>query len=165
MQSFELIKSHVAERWQRLSGREKRITALLIAVCAVLFIYFAVISPLFAWKTKNKTEMQLNHESLVFVQNNISRAQQAQAASATGNKNPGQLITLISSSAKRAGITFSRIQPAKQDIALWINDVSYQQLINWILPLYNQFQINVKQTRIEKTEDEGVVKVFLRLGY
>lgn len=164
-QLFDLVKSHATERWYNFSENEKKIVALLMVACVLSFIYFAIISPLFAWNKTTKQLADLNHETLIFVKQNITRAQQLYNMGTKNNGNKNNLVTFISSTGKKAGIVFSRVQPAKQDIALWINEVSYQQLINWILRLHEEAQVNIKQTRIEKTDNVGMVKVYLRLGY
>jgi len=159
---IDRFKEYVSNQWGSLSTRDKRIVAALIVFLIICTMYIGVIRPLSNWNERLKIAAQRGYDDLLFTQTNLSIAKEL----ATHQRSSQGLdpATIISNSARNAGIVFSRMQPIKQGVTLWIDEVSYQRLLTWLLQLYFNDHFNIKQIRLEKIETEGMVKTFVRLG-
>lgn len=148
--------------WERLSLRDQRTAIILGLSLVILLVYSAIMLPLSSWSKHAKEQASRGYEDFLYMQNNLPLAKQLE-----GQQRAGQSldpVNIVSSSAKQAGIVFSRVQPVRQGVSVWIDEVSYQSLLTWLLQLNAKALLNVKQIRLEKAGEDGFVKVFLRLG-
>ena len=161
-QLFSVISAGIKEYWLKLSGRDRRAVLILSAAAVVLFLYFGVISPLVSWHNKMQIAVNNAHADFVFVKQNIADIKRAESLkSMAKSKDP---VTTISTSGRRAGIVFSRVQPGSGGISVWINEINYQQLLGWLLQVNSSTGLSVKQIRLENTSESGIVKTFMQLG-
>ena len=57
------------------------------------------------------------------------------------------------------------MQPQGEDLQVWIEEVSFNQLLTWLEQLSSRENINVKSIDLSNTQQPGVVKVRrLQLG-
>ena len=160
-QLSEEIKDQFNMRWEKLSSRDQRAALALLLVAVSLMIYLLVILPLSHWSHHAKASASLGYEDFLYIQKKLPLAKQLEDQKLSVRSSDP--VGLVSSSGRQAGIVFSRVQPIRQGVSVWIDEVSYRRLLTWLLQLQAS-TLNVKQVRLEKTTSEGFVKAFLSLG-
>lgn len=152
------------ERWLQLDLREQRLVIAMAAVVLFFILYSAVWAPLHngietAFK-KNVRQQKL----FTLVQEGTARYKSAVGTSQSNNRN-SSLSSLVNTTASRNQISISRMQPQGDDLQVWIEEVSFNNLLTWLEQLSVKEGISVKAIDITHAQQAGVVKVRrLQLG-
>ena len=151
-------------KWQQLNLREQRLVLAMSSVVLVFILYSLVWQPLNENILKTGAKLARQQSLLTWVSENTARYQQANKSgkSAKGN---ASLSSIVNRTAKRSNIGITRMQPQGDDIQVWIDEVSFTQLLQWLELLSNQEGLNVKAIDLNNVEQPGVVGVRrLQLG-
>jgi len=150
--------------WQQLKSAEQRLVAIL-GVVVIVFVFFS-----FIWQPLNenidKTQQKIARQQslLTLVQEGTQRYQQAKKNGAS-TKSKGSLSSIVNRSAGRNNISIARIQLQGDDLQVWIEEIPFSQLLNWLEFLANKEGLLVKSIDLSRTDVEGVVNVRrLQLG-
>ena len=152
------------ERWLQLDLREQRLVIAMGAVVLFFILYSAIWAPLnnnieAAYK-KNERQQKL----LTWVNEGTQRYKMAVGSSQSNNRN-SSLSSLVNQTAGRNQISIARMQPQGDDLQVWIDEVSFNQLLTWLEQLAVKEGISVKAIDISNAQQAGVVKVRrLQLG-
>ena len=145
-----------------LSERERKALLVLIVFAVVIVGYLMVWRPLNTSMQEADASYEREYDTLSFVKRNIEWVAILQKKQGAGKANTN-LVGRISHSASRSSVVLTKIQPIKGGAVIWGDAVEYKKLLTWLLLLHNVENIEVQQIRINKGEQEGVVKVFSRL--
>ena len=150
--------------YSQLSSRDQRALLALSIFFTVLFVYFAIWHPIASWSTKQRDDYLYEKETQALMVANQARARSVVTTSSQSAPTK-DAASVIASSGKRSGLTLTRVQPARQGVSVWIDEVPYQKLLGWLIYLNEKEHLQIRQIRIDRTEQDGVVKVFMRLSY
>ena len=149
--------------WQQLNLREKRLV-LVMAPLVVIFILYS-----FVWQPLNdniaKTEKNVARQQLLlsWVQENTERFQQAKSSG--GNRANGSLSSIVNRTAGRYKISITRMQPQGDNIQVWIDEIAFNRLLEWLEQLSTKEGLRVTNIDLSNAEQPGVVRVRrLQLG-
>jgi len=151
------------ERWHQLNLREQRLILAMTAVISIFVVYSLIWQPLN--ENINKTEKKLVRQQQLYtwVSENTARYQQANISDRPNSQ--GSLSSIVNRSARNKGITVTRLQPQSNDIQVWIDEVSFTQLLQWLEQLSSVDGLSVKAIDLTTTDKSGVVRVRrLQLG-
>lgn len=150
--------------FQQLNTREQRLVLAMAAAIMVFLIYSLIWQPLNNNLAKTEQKIARQQELLSWVQENTARYQQAKKFS--GAKRGGaSLSSIVNSTARKADIAITRMQPQGDDIQVWIDEVSFKHLLQWLEGLSNRNGLTVKAIDLDRAEKPGVVRVRrLQLG-
>ncbi len=156
--------------WQRFANwyelrpsRDKKIMLLLIATMVAGLFYFLAWQPVTEWTHKQKLSFVYQEEMHRWLHSNLPKAQElliTQQAS-SGKRD---LSSSAASTAKLAGVTLGRVQPDSKGLSVWVEDAPYQKLLSWLVQLQTNQGVSIQQIRIDKLQEEGRVKCFIRLA-
>ncbi|WDE11623.1 type II secretion system protein M [Thalassomonas haliotis] len=150
-------------KWQQLNAREQKSVIALSAVVLVFILYSLVWQPLNENLAKTQSKLKRQQDLLTWVSDNTSRYQQASKNKQSSRG--GSLSSIVNRTAKRNGIGITRMQPQGNDIQIWIDEVSFSQLLQWLEQLANNEGLNVKSIDLNNAKQSGVVGVRrLQLG-
>lgn len=157
------------ERWRdyysQLSGGDQRALVILSIVLAVLLVYVAIWHPVVNWSTRQRNDYLYEKETQALMVANQARARLVVMSSSQSGSTK-DAASVIASSSKRSGLALTRVQPARQGgVSIWIDEVSYQRLLGWLIYLHEKEHLQVHQIHIDRAEHEGIVKVSMRLSY
>ncbi|MTI14336.1 type II secretion system protein GspM [Sansalvadorimonas verongulae] len=152
----------VRERFQNMPQKDQRALMALSGFMVIVLFWFLVWKPLDDWADKEYAELTLERETQAFLAANYERTKVLIKSQNTGPKKDA--AAAISSSGKRAGLNLTRVQPARQGVSVWLDAAPYQKLLGWLVQLHNREGLEVRQIRVERTDQTGMVKVFLRLA-
>ena len=147
-----------------LESRERYLLLLLVVFLGVLVLYLVVWAPINSYYESSLLKRDTQFSLIQYM-----RASEKQARAAGGTKvvrATGQsLITEVSNSARQLGITLNRIQPEGDSaVSIWIDNVPFNDFINWIEQLNDRQGISVEQISIDRQDAPGLVntRVVLR---
>lgn len=149
--------------WQQLELREQRLVLLMSALIAIFILYSLIWQPMNESIAKHKLKIARQQELLTLVQEGGQRYQQAKRNGATGSG--GSLSSIVNRTSKLNNITITRMQPQGDDLQIWIDEISFNQLLSWLTHLASTENLQVKGIDLNKADQQGVVSVRrLQLG-
>ncbi|WP_115717094.1 type II secretion system protein GspM [Gallaecimonas mangrovi] len=147
----------IKDYWHNLAPRDRQILTWAAPFFALGLLYFAVWQPLSnaeanAQQTLNfrQADLQYLHEQGIKVL--IAKGSKLSAGS-------GSLTDRVTRSANQYGIRIDRLQPTAGSINVWIDEVPYQKLLQWLTELQLKQGLSVSQADIATAGKPGIVKV------
>ena len=152
------------ERWLALNIREQRLVIAMGSVVLFFILYSAIWKPLNNNIESAASKVSRYQDLQTLVQTETARYKSFVGA---GNKvtSKGSLSSVVNKTAGKNKIAIERMQPQGEDLQVWIEEVSFNQLLTWLEQLSSRENINVKSIDLSNTQQPGVVKVRrLQLG-
>lgn len=152
------------ERWLALNIREQRLVIAMGSVVLFFILYSAIWKPLNNNIESATSKVSRYQDLQTLVQTETARYKSFAGA---GNKvtSKGSLSSVVNKTAGKNKIAIERMQPQGEDLQVWIEEVSFNQLLTWLEQLSSRENINVKSIDLSNTQQPGVVKVRrLQLG-
>ena len=150
--------------WLGLNTREQRLVGSLGAVI-VIFLFYSLL-----WQPLNdnieNTEKKVAHQTelLTWVKQEIARYKANSGNVKRPNRN-ASLSSIVNQAANRSGISITRIQPQGDDLQIWIDNIAFNVLLNWLEQLSEQHGLIIKNIDLDSTDINGEVRVRrLQLG-
>ncbi len=149
--------------WQQLNMREQRLVMAMSAVIGVFVLYGLIWQPLNESIATTKTKVERQQALLAWVEESTQLYQQAKR---NGGKSTGASLSSIVNRTSRANnITITRMQPQGDDLQVWIDEISFNQLLAWLEQLATRDNLQVKNIDLSLADQQGVVRVRrLQLG-
>lgn len=149
--------------WQNLQPREQHLVILLLPFIVIFLFYQIVWSPLQESIDKADKKLTRQQELLVWVNTETARLKQAQHSGAKVRS--GSISSIVNRSARQNQITIARLQPQNNDVQVWVDNIEFNRLIDWLASLSNEHNIIVKSIDLSQGDAAGEVKVKrLQLG-
>ena len=144
--------------WEGLATRERNLAILSAVVIVIGGLYWGLVQPLTDALNAEQQRLKSNQQTLVWMKSKGQDIVNAQAQSAN---NGGQvnLNQLIGNSARENGITISRIQPKGAELEVWIDDIEFNLLLNWLKQLQQRHGVVTLNTDLALGDARGTVKV------
>ena len=149
--------------WQQLNIREQRLIMVMSAVVGVFIVYGLMWQPLNKNITQSKLKVERQQDLLVWVKENTKRYQEAKR---NGRSSSGaSLSSIVNRTSRLNNITITRMQPQGDDLQVWIDEISFNQLLAWLEQLASRENLQVKNIDLSLADLQGVVRVRrLQLG-
>lgn len=144
--------------WQGLNLREQRLVGSLVLVGIVFLLYSSIWQPLNENLAKAEKKIVRQQALLSWVNENTARYQLAQK-NGGDNQSKGSISSIVNRSANQFQLTITRMQPQGDELQVWLDEVSYSQLLFWLAHLASQEGLQVKAIDLTKSEQTGVVQV------
>ncbi|RBW41654.1 type II secretion system protein M [Psychromonas sp. B3M02] len=151
---FEQIK----DWWESISQREQQLTFISAVILFIAFIYFIVWQPLANNLAASEQQLKNAQQSLEWVKVNANKVISAGGVNQDTGKRQ-TLSQLINSSAKRNQINITRIQSRNDTVDVWINQIEFNQFIDWITSLQNQHKVKINSADLSQDKVQGLVKI------
>ncbi|GHE99876.1 type II secretion system protein GspM [Thalassotalea profundi] len=150
--------------WLGLNTREQRLIGALGGVVLIFLFYSLVWQPLN--NNIENTEKRVAHQTelLAWVQQETSRYQANSGNVKRPNRN-ASLSSIVNQAANQSGIFITRIQPQGSDLQIWIDNIAFNVLLQWLEQLSQQHGLIIKNIDLDATDINGEVRVRrLQLG-
>lgn len=150
------------EKWQNLNSREQQLViAMSIAVICFLFVNL-IWQPLNDNIAKAEKKLARQQELLVWVDEKTSLVKASKGKSTSRG---GSLSSIVNRTAKANKVNITRIQPQGESIQIWIDEVVFVNLLQWLNQLVISEGVSVTAIDLSATETPGITKVRrLQLG-
>ena len=156
--------------FNNLEQRERRMLIAGGIMLVILVLYLSVWEPLVTKTQVLKKTNQYNHELISWMEQSASEARELQAkikaGGPSGRSKDQSLLGIIDRTAKTAklGKSVKRVQPdGKTKARVWLEDVSFNDMIKWLEGLQRSEGIHIETTVIEKRDEPGLVNARLVL--
>ena len=152
----------IKQWYNSLSEREQMIVLVASIVSIIAGFYLVVWSPLSAAIDDNRQSLKNDRQLLQFIAEQGNKARLYQ--SNTGTKFSGSITQVVNQTSRQANITISRMQPQNENLQVVIDQVVFNDLLNWLQTLEGR-GIYIIMTDISEVDDDGFVQVRrLQLG-
>ncbi|MFT5758250.1 MAG: general secretion pathway protein M [Alteromonadaceae bacterium] len=149
--------------WQQLNLREKKLVVAMTSLVVIFILYSFIWQPLNDNIAKTEKKIARQQQLLSWVAENTQRFQQAK--SNVGNQVSGSLSSIVNRTAGSNKITITRMQPQGDNIQVWIDEIAFNQLLQWLEQLSSQEGLQVTNIDLSDAGKPGVVRVRrLQLG-
>jgi len=170
MNAVENATAKAKEWFDNLQPRERRFLVAGAAVVIVMFLYLIIWDPLVSNINSLKKSNQENQKLITWMEQSAAEVQKLQAKINAGrpmNRSKGQsLLGIIDRTAKQAKLSknMAKVQPDGKDRAkVWLEDVSFNDMIQWLEQLQRREGIRIDTTVIERRDTSGLVNARLDL--
>ena len=150
--------------WQELNAREQKLVVAM-SIFVIIFLFISLVwQPLNANIEKSRAKLVKQNELAAWVSENVAQYQQLQKTGGVKSIG-GSLSSVVDRTAKERAIVIARMQPQGDDLQVWIDEVSFNDLISWLEHLSNHQGIIIQTADIAVGNAVGTVKVRrLQLG-
>lgn len=150
--------------WQQWNERE-RLMVVIATLCVLIYgFYLGIYAPLtnaVTAKTKQLTEKQ---ETLHWMQRAAQQARPKKAPQSISNSKLLSIIATELGTNHLKPFPYQMQQTASGDIQLSFEQVPYTAALQWLWSLNENYQLKLKQLRIDKSDTAGVVKLAVVLA-
>lgn len=143
--------------WESITTREQQLAMLSGVVIGIGILYWGIWTPLTDQLAESKKQLTRAETTLSWTQEKATYLLQAGVGKKQAMR--GNLTQIINSSAKKNGITFSRIVSKKDKIEVWVTAVEFEIFLKWLTILSNKYGVAVLNTDIAQTDKKGYIRV------
>jgi len=161
--------------WLAQSPRDRRILAIGGVFVVVAIFYSFLWEPLHQRHAKYQQQIQEQRQLLQWMQARSAEAKQLMSHSPSHSpsqrskpKHQGSLLSLVDRLAKQAGLGdgLKRVEPVgKTGVRLWLEDVEFSHLSQWLDTLSGQHGAEVDTAAIDRAESPGRVNARLLIKW
>ncbi|HEB85515.1 MAG TPA: type II secretion system protein M [Gammaproteobacteria bacterium] len=151
------------EYWQQLALREKQLLILMSVVLLTTLFYFAFWKPMKAGIEEGELHLKAQTRALVKIRQQAAEVRQLRSGGAGKQAviaDSASLLGLIERSAKQKNINgnLQKVQPEGQrEVRVWMEKVSFDQLISWLDLLSHRYAIQISEISLERGDSPGIV--------
>ena len=150
--------------WQTLNIREQKLVIIMGAFVIIFLFYSLVWQPINEGIMRLSNKLERQQQLFAWVRESTQRYQVAKR-NGNGNKAKGSLSSIVNRTANSHQITITRMQPQGDDLQVWIDEIAFSQLLQWLERLANNEGLHVKAIDLSRSALSGTVKVRrLQLG-
>lgn len=145
------------EWWESITQREQQLAMVSAVVIAIGILYWGIWNPLSEQLNDSNKQLARAESTLDWTQQKANLLLASGVTNTTTRK--GNLTQIINSSARKNGITFSRVVNKKDEIEVWITNVQFERFLKWLTLLSNKHGVSVVNADLAKTDQQGYIKV------
>lgn len=149
--------------WQQLNTREQRLVSVMSVLISIFILYGLIWQPLTENIEKTTLKLERQQALLTWVTENTQRYQQAKRNARASSD--ASLSSIVNRTSSANNITITRMQPQGDDLQVWIDEISFNQLLTWLEQLAISDGLQVKNIDLSSADQQGMVRVRrLQLG-
>ncbi len=150
------MKQQFFSWWAGLQPREQQLVSGAAVVVLIGMFYWLLWQPLHQANAAQQQKVQSAQRQLSQLQQLMP---QLKAAASTTARSGGSLAQIISTSARSAGVSVSRMQPQNEQLTLVLDDISFNQLLGWLHTLQYQHGVQLINLDVALADKPGIVRV------
>ncbi|MCA1798806.1 MAG: type II secretion system protein M [Xanthomonadaceae bacterium] len=153
----------VAQWFNALAPRERRLVAFGAAAVVLLIAYIAVVEPLAQRRAQLEQGVAAQRTLLAWM-NEVAGQVSPPGAQQVGSGD--SLFATVDRSARATVLAeaLQRLQPeGQQTVRVWLDNAQFDELVRWIGTLEREHRIMVSVLTIERTQESGLVNARLTL--
>jgi general secretion pathway protein M len=159
------------EYWQQLSQRDQRLLVFMVSSITLALFYFGFWSPLQTGIEDNRLRLDAQSKQLVTMKQQAQEVKQLKRSGKGSRRSvatSGSLLSIVERTAVQLKIrtALKNFKPEGQDgVTLQIENISFDQLIEWLKLLKQQYGIFVNDLSVERRDEVGRVdsRIMLRI--
>ena len=156
-------------QYEGMPQRDRAAVKILALVLLLTALYFIAWKPAQGYMDDAKSELDHNTSLLALVNDNksvlSSISRKSGASASTKVLDSQQLVSSVTNMAKKKGIALKRFEPSGGNkLKVWVDDVSFDKMVTWLISLKKSLGVTVEQVTIEKDDAPGLVSARLTLS-
>lgn len=158
MSQLSELRNKVSAYYQAKNDSEQKLL-LALAIFLPMFALYSIISTINTGldESTQKLEKQIELNDWAAEQIGIIASSKGGGVS-TGRQS--SITQLINASARKHGVTISRLQPQKTDtVRVGIEEVGFNKFVSWLTELQNRHGIAVESIDFSRSDIDGRVKI------
>lgn len=164
------IASHFEPIQRRLDSLEKRERHMVIGgsiALLVIFIYLAIIDPIFATLNTERLRYQSQREMLVWMQDAANEVRSLQSSGASNasrfaNRSVSSLVELSATSSGVKGF-ITKQESDRNGVKVQLDKADFDRVIVWINDMQQKYAILASKIVVEPGKEAGTVDVRVTL--
>ncbi|NVJ49196.1 MAG: type II secretion system protein M [Gammaproteobacteria bacterium] len=149
----------LTEWYGQLSERDKKVVQIAAPISVLIIIVFAVIIPINSAVSSLRSEVADNKKAVVLLQAEAPRGTQGGA-----KKSFSSLTNLVTSTTRQYNFKLDRFEEkSSSEISVWFDSVAFDQLLQWLENLDNDYGVKSSFVTISQTSETGIVRTNVRL--
>lgn len=158
MSQLSELQNKISDYYQSKSDSEQKLL-LAMAIVVPLFIIYMMVSTVNEGLHSSTQKLEKQIELNEWAAEQIEIISQSKG-SVAGKPNQSSITQLINVSARKHGVTISRLQPQKTDtVRVGIEEVGFNKFVAWLSELQNRHNIKVASIDFSKSDTTGRVKI------
>jgi len=150
-----------------LEPRERVIVYAAAILLAVLLVYSIVIRPLYSAYDKRVSGVDLQRETVQWMQQNAATVRQLKAANPAAEGLGGRSLLSVTDAAARTanlGPALKRVEPEGSDaVRVWLDGAAFDAVVGWLEVMSSRYGADVDTITLERADAAGLVNVRLTL--
>lgn len=149
-----------------LNNRERLIVSGGAIMLLILLLYLMIWEPLNSKRAQLQTSVEAQKNTYTWMQQAAREVRQLSGKGAGVKKHTGSMLGTINNTAKPVlrGAILKRVEEDRQQgVRVWIEQVAFDDLINWLGQIQQQYGIRVSSLVSERHSKAGRVDVRLIL--
>lgn len=152
------------QQYKQLSSREQNLVVACVLMITIGLFYWLIWSPLNTSLERNRIAVTAKESELAWVTQNANRAIQLKSRAGNKQRFSGSLPQVVNQFAARNRIAISRMQPQGDELKVWVDKASFNDVLSWLQSLENS-GISILDADFSKADEPGLIKVRnLKLG-
>jgi general secretion pathway protein M len=149
-------------RYEVATPREQLTLKILGGAVAVLLVFVFIVIPLHSYHSGARADYLQQTETLAWMQAN--RPLVGTATAGKGRPEGESLLSLANQSARDAGLSFKRSEPAgERGLNLWLEKASFNQVVAWLGQLERDYGVVASELSASRRDEPGLVDVRVTL--
>lgn len=154
-----------ARRWYwALPSRDRIVVNVVGFFMVFALVYMTIWTPMKDSADQAVLKWQSKQAILDWIRANETTARSInsnnRSSASVGQRGGQSLLTVVNSSAQRSNIALKRFEPDGDDkLRVWLESVNFNNAINWLNTLKNEYGISVSNISVEAHGAPGVVDV------
>lgn len=155
--------SQIKTWYAGLQEREQKLVLVMSVLIGIFLFYSLIWQPLNNAVESQQKKVAKQEELLLYVEENIARIQQLKRSGS--RKVSGSLSSVVNRSVNRFNVSVSRMQPQGDTLQVWLDEVVFSDLLEWLDHLTLTEGLVIKSVDIGDGDEPGIVRVRrLQLG-
>jgi general secretion pathway protein M len=144
--------------WQSISQREQRLVIACTLLVLVGGLYWGGVQPVVTRADNAQMRIQSEKQLLAWVKD---KADEIAVLKGQGGKSVSGLPInqAVSSSVQRFKVELIRVQPRGDEFQVWVAPMPFNQFMNWVTFLQENYGIGVIFLDLDKGTQEGMVEI------
>jgi general secretion pathway protein M len=151
--------------WQNLAKRERAFLRTMLIVIGIALLYFVIYQPIN--KTIAELQQAVNYQNTIVqsIKPKVAEIQSFKHSTAQANQvNANNLLSVVDQNLKQQQLdryTSEVSQTSSNGVQIKFSNISFDQLLQWLIALWQRYQIQVSQIEVKPTKTIGNVEVLL----
>jgi general secretion pathway protein M len=156
--------SEIKQRLNAMPAKDRKALLLLTLFVAIVILIYAVMLPADRYANNSAKLHQQRAAILVWMQTHENEARKLQTQPKNTNTSGQSLLSLATQHAQSNNLSFKRFEPfAEGGLRVWLEDASFNSLLQWLTTLQQENGVLVKQVNIDRATQAGKVNAKLEL--
>ena len=156
-QQFIQMLQPVQDWWHHLADRERQLLSVAGTAFLIACFYWMVWHPLSVAEESAEVQLIKQRNMLNDVKSTASKIASLRGSGESYHSK--NLSSTVSRSSLDYGMQITRMQPRGKRVQVWLEDTSFNQLLEWLAFLVEKHHISIDLLDISRTDVKGVVSV------